>query len=320
MRPLLQLALDFFAPEVEVDAATPVAKNLKVKRPLAPVQQARTAIEIVANDGATEALADGPAAAQTPGPAVFRHPQARRELRLGDALVGYALVRARRRSIGFTVGAEGLAVRAPPHVTLSAIDAVLQEKSGWILRKLGETRARARHQEAARIAWRNGVVLPFLGGSLCVQVVQGAPLAGHLVAGGVGAPAVLQLGLPASASADQLRGATAAWLGPHAYQHFARRLDYFAPRMVVRWQRLALTNASTRWGSARSDGSIRLNWRLMHFAPEVLDYVVVHELAHLHFMDHSPQFWATVEAELPDYRALRGRLKTETPPVWRDGT
>ncbi len=58
-------------------------------------------------------------------------------------------------------------------------------------------------------------------------------------------------------------------------------------------------SANTRWGSAKADGSIRLNWRLLHYRPAIIDYVVAHELAHLRVMDHSPRFWDTV----PDLRA-----------------
>jgi hypothetical protein len=101
-------------------------------------------------------------------PAEFRHPQANREVLLGDAVVAYALQRVRRRSIGFTVGADGLAVRAPTWVTLSAVDAALREKSGWILRKLNESRERQQRIEGGRIAWGHGAQLPYLGEALTV--------------------------------------------------------------------------------------------------------------------------------------------------------
>ena len=74
--------------------------------------------------------------------------------------------------------------------------------------------------------------------------------------------------------------------------------------------------AGTRWGSAKSDGSIRLHWRLVHFRPEVIDYVVAHELSHLRVMDHSPRFWDTVRSVVPDYAELRGQLKDEAIPKW----
>jgi predicted metal-dependent hydrolase len=77
----------------------------------------------------------------------------------------------------------------------------------------------------------------------------------------------------------------------------------------VRWQRLSLSSAQTRWGSASGAGWIRLNWRLIHLPLPVIDYVVVHELAHLREMNHSPRFWALVEAVLPDCAARRAALR-----------
>ena len=84
----------------------------------------------------------------------------------------------------------------------------------------------------------------------------------------------------------------------------------------MQWRKLSLSSAATRWGSASASGVIRLNWRLLHFRLAVIDYVVVHELSHLRFMDHGPRFWATVHAVMPDHAALRRQLKEETGPRW----
>ena len=84
----------------------------------------------------------------------------------------------------------------------------------------------------------------------------------------------------------------------------------------MQWRKLSLSSAGTRWGSASADGSIRLNWRLIHFQHSVIDYVVVHELSHLRVMDHSPRFWDTVRTVVPDYAQLRSQLKDEGAPRW----
>ena len=97
---------------------------------------------------------------------------------------------------------------------------------------------------------------------------------------------------------------------------FMERLNHFAPTLDVQWHKLSLSSAGTRWGSASADGSIRLNWRLIHFKQSVIDYVVVHELSHLRVMDHSPRFWDTVRAVVPDYAVLRSQLKDEGAPRW----
>jgi predicted metal-dependent hydrolase len=126
----------------------------------------------------------------------------------------------------------------------------------------------------------------------------------------------LRVGLPQHADAAQIRDAVQAWLMRQARQLFTERLDHFAPRLGVRWRKLALSNAGTRWGTAHSDGTIRLNWRLVHFRMPVIDYVVAHELSHLRVMDHSPRFWDTVASVVPDYAQLRVQLKDEALPPW----
>ena len=84
----------------------------------------------------------------------------------------------------------------------------------------------------------------------------------------------------------------------------------------MRLRRIALSSATTRWGSASADGSIRLNWRLVHFGMAVIDYVVVHELAHLREMNHSPAFWDIVRSALPDYPDCRAALREGQLPLF----
>lgn len=253
-------------------------------------------------------------------PASFRHPQANREVMLGHAYVGYVLQRARRRSIGFVVDADGLSVRAPGWVTIGAIHAALQEKADWIVRKLGESRERQQRKMESQIEWLDGAVFPFMGEPLKIVLDSGHRFkerGGALMAAAEpGAPRELHIALATHAEPTQVRDAVQAWLLRQARAHFVARLDHFAPQLNVRWTRLRLSSAQTRWGSARADGSICLNWRLLHFRPSVIDYVVAHELSHLRVMDHSPRFWDTVASVVPDYKALRSSLKDEALPSW----
>lgn len=237
-------------------------------------------------------------------------PEGRHSLCLGGQAVDYELRRAQRRSIGFSVGAEGLKVSAPRWVSLAEIERVLQDKSGWILRKLVEQRERAGRQESARIAWEDGASLPYLGAPLQMRL-------GGLARYDAEAR-VLQLGLPLSCTEKQMRDAVKAWLQRQARALFEQRCAHFAAVLGVRHTRLSLSSAQTRWGSASASGAIRLNWRLIHFAPAIIDYVVVHELAHLLEMNHSPRFWAVVGAVLPDYELARQRLRHEAVPPLGD--
>lgn len=247
----------------------------------------------------------------------FGHPQASRALWLGQARVDYAFTRGRRRSIGLKVGPEGLAVHAPTWTPLHEVDAVLQSKGDWILRQLQQMRERQAQQAAAQIEWREGALVPFLGQPLRLGLDAQLPRGmASLVAteAGTASGQALWLGLPATASADQIQAAARLWLMQQAASVFRQRLDHYAPRLGVQWRRLGLSNARTRWGSARADGSIRLNWRLIHLRLALIDYVVAHELSHLRVMDHSPRFWQTLQGVLPDYAQLRQQLKTEAVP------
>ncbi|HEX6708304.1 MAG TPA: SprT family zinc-dependent metalloprotease [Albitalea sp.] len=252
-------------------------------------------------------------------PATFRHPQANREIRLDDHLVAYALKRVRRRSIGFVVGTDGLAVNAPKWVNVGDIESALREKGGWILRKLREQQERQKRLNDARVDWRDGTSIPFLGEPVIV-VLDPRATGAMLNTDAQALPGVprltLHVGLPHSANAEQIRDAVQSWLQRQARRVFEERCRHFAERLGVRYTRLALSSAQTRWGSASADGAIRLHWRLVHFAMATIDYVVAHELAHLRHMDHSPRFWDVVRSVVPDYEERRGQLRDDVLPVF----
>jgi predicted metal-dependent hydrolase len=251
-------------------------------------------------------------------PLQFRHPQTEREILLGEHRVGYALRRVRRRSIGFIVSAEGLSVNAPRWVSLQNIDAAVQAKGSWILRKLQEQQERSRRVEASRIEWRDGTSLPFLGETVIIVLdprAAGAVL--NTAADALpGVPRLtLHVGLPQNAAPEQIRDVVQSWLQRQALRVFTERCQHFAASLNVKMRRLSLSAAQTRWGSASADGSIRLNWRLVHFGLQVIDYVVAHELAHLREMNHSAAFWDVVRSVVPDYEKMRDTLKDVPVPV-----
>jgi predicted metal-dependent hydrolase len=252
----------------------------------------------------------------TSGLSLFRHQRSNREVRLGAQAIGYELKLARRRTIGFTVGTEGLAVSAPRGIAQADIDRALQIKAAWILRKLAEQGERLQRQQAARVVWADGVVLPYLGAPLTVR----ASPALRAPAQHDAETATLHLRVPAVAAPERasqhLRDLTQRWLQRQALDLFVARCRHWAPALGVQIGRLRLSAARTRWGSASADGTVRLNWRLVHFDLATIDYVVVHELAHLREMNHSPAFWAIVRSAMPDYEARRQPLKDGQVPVF----
>jgi predicted metal-dependent hydrolase len=266
-------------------------------------------------------------AAPAPPPAVapptlLQHPRAQREILLQGHRVAYEFRVARRRSIGFSIGLEGLSVRAPRWVRRADVDEALLERGDWILAKLAEQQQRNLRLEAARVTWREGASLPFLGEPVVMVIdprVAGAVLQADAHAAAMDLPGVprrvLRVGLPHAAGPQQLREVVQGWLQRQARRVFEERCAHFAPRLNVRVRRLSLSSAATRWGSASSDGSIWLHWRLIHFTLPVIDYVVAHELAHLREMNHSRAFWDHVRSVVPDYQRARRLLDDQPVPL-----
>ena len=98
-------------------------------------------------------------------------------------------------------------------------------------------------------------------------------------------------------------------LAEEATRVIPERVRYFAPIVGVDYGRITIRNQRTRWGSCSGRGNLNFNCLLMKTPPEVVDYVVVHELCHRKELNHSPRFWAEVERVLPEYKKARRWLK-----------
>lgn len=98
-------------------------------------------------------------------------------------------------------------------------------------------------------------------------------------------------------------------LADQALKIIPARVEYFARIIGVTYGNITIRNQKTRWGSCSSKGNLNFNYQLYYLPDELLDYVVIHELAHRRYMDHSKEFWAEVEKYCPDYRERRQQLK-----------
>lgn len=233
----------------------------------------------------------------------------RRRVQLTDQVLDYTLLRSKRRSIGLVIDDDGLRVTAPRWVTLAQIEEAIQEKQRWILSKLVERRERSARRLQPQLQWCDGATLPYLGQDIVLRIVA-AQKAGAIYDE---TNRVLTVSLPAGYSEQQLKDRVLAWLQAEARLLFARRLPIYAEKLGVSYRSFRLSSALTQWGSCTADGRIRLNWRLMFFAIEQIDYVIAHELSHLREMNHSPAFWATVQSVFPEFAAAKKVLRERGP-------
>jgi predicted metal-dependent hydrolase len=227
-------------------------------------------------------------------------------IQLAGRPLHYRLRRARRRSIGFRIDDEGLTVSAPRWVTLREIEAAIAAKQRWIGTKLAQWDADCRRRRLPDMRFADGGAVHYLGEPLPLRLRADA-LRTMLVA--TAAHAELHVALPPTATEMQIRDAVQAWLQGEARRILGERLHALALRSARPFSGWTLSSARSQWGSCTHDGRIRLNWRLIHFALPVIDYVVAHELAHLHEMNHGTRFWQRVGELMPGFEEARTLIR-----------
>ncbi|HEY0666055.1 MAG TPA: SprT family zinc-dependent metalloprotease [Gallionella sp.] len=215
--------------------------------------------------------------------------------------ISYTLKRSgRRRSIGLRIDERGLTVSVPLRASEKWLLSVLQDKAQWVVEKLDGWQSRQRPV----IRWAHGERIPFRGEEFTLLLTEKARGALPRMIGDV-----LHVPVGPDAEAARIEKAVTHWYRNEAMRVFGECVDYFAPLMGVAPREIKLTSARTQWGSCTSHGVVRLNWQLVKMELHLIDYVVVHELAHLVEMNHSPAFWRVVEGVCPDYRKCRAELR-----------
>ncbi|MDB5776402.1 MAG: metal-dependent hydrolase [Herbaspirillum sp.] len=294
-------------------------KLLRQKRQKPGPEQLALQLDLFASTDVQPGIFKSPGPATAPLPELVPAPPpvapGWRRLYVDEHMLDYVLQRSKRRSIGFLINDDGLRVTAPKWAAISEIEKAIHEKQRWIFSKLHERRERSARRLQPPMQWRDGATLPYLGQDISLRIrtaqnmgVRYEPDTRELI-----------IGLPEGAGEQQLKDRVQGWLQTQARLLFAERLPIYAEKLSATYHSFALSSATTQWGSCTADGKIRLNWRLMHFALPMIDYVIAHELSHLREMNHGPKFWATVQSIFPEFESAKKALRDsaqETLPVF----
>lgn len=219
---------------------------------------------------------------------------------LNGQAISYTLTRSRRKSIGLQISQHGLRISAPLHTPLSHIDSVLQQKAGWITKKL----AQWHEKKSLVLDWSLDTVYPLLGEPWRIALKPTGEIA-MAQSFDHEPPQPLAIAL----TPRQIEIFVMNWYQQQAIDCFQQRIGIYAQRLALPAPPFRLSQAKTRWGSCNSRGFITLNWRLIQLPLHLIDYVVAHELAHIIEMNHSKAFWAVVKKVCPGYRVVRRELK-----------
>jgi predicted metal-dependent hydrolase len=207
--------------------------------------------------------------------------------------------RARRARI--LVDGDGVEVVVPRRFPLREVEPFVEEKRAWIERTLKRMRETEAELPPARLA--DGGEVPYLGERLDLAVrVERKRVREHVARRGQS----LHLALPPDTT---VRNALERWYRRRARAEVAPRLDAACSRWGSSYTTLQIRGQRTRWASCSSTGAMSFNWRLMLAPPQVLDYVVEHEVVHLDVMDHSQRFWILLAERVPDWREYERWLR-----------
>ncbi len=223
-----------------------------------------------------------------------------RTVELAGTPVTYTLKRTSRRSIGLRIDDRGLTVNVPLRASEKWLHSVLQDKARWVVEKMENWQAK----KPAPQQWVDGAPILFRGEAFILRIVSSLFNAPPQLHGTYLVVHVSQADNPAAIEKTVER-----WYRRVALQLFEECVAHFAPLMNVSPREIKLSAARTQWGSCTVRGTVRLNWQLIKMPLRLIDYVVVHELAHLVEMNHSAAFWRVVGKVCPDYVRLRGKLR-----------
>lgn len=231
----------------------------------------------------------------------------RGSVRFGNTTIGYEVRRSKRRrkTVQITMDGGGVQVAAPMTTPEDELRAIVRRRAPWIL-----SHASGEMLETAPKRFVSGETLPYLGRNVRMIVDTGEVHLPEVRFDHWRFRVAVPEGLEGEERQQRIRRAIVGWYRDRA----AERL----PNLVKRWwprlgqgerSRVLIRDQRQRWGSCAPDGTLRFNWRAMMLPPALIEYIVVHELAHLTHRNHSTDFWSLMAEAMPDAQQRRQRLR-----------
>lgn len=223
------------------------------------------------------------------------------ELRIGSHQTSCQIKRSKRKTISIRIRAvDQLEIIAPLYCSDQDVEAAILRKERWIHRQFAKLEALAANPVNTEIA--EGISVLYLGDRYKLRIFSGIKARILL------AEEELLIELPAASNKtpeELLR----KWYIDAAKRLLTEKTLFWSTKIGVAVNKLSLRDQKTRWGSCSPNGNINYNWRIIMAPPPIVDYLIVHELCHLRFPNHSAAYWNFVASFLPDYKNRRNWLK-----------
>lgn len=205
----------------------------------------------------------------------------------------------RKATIGFKICEGTLVVISPKRVSRDFLMSLIEKRKYWAIEKIEKHKHRREFIENNRII--------FLGKEVEIDVRENALLKN----GGYCnlADGVLSVNISKNWDGELLENVLKNWYREECRRLVSDRASYYSQKYNLRYGKITVKEQKTVWGTCNMQNNLTFNWKAMMFEPEVVDYLVVHELVHTIHKNHSTEYWKAVEAILPNYRELNARLK-----------
>jgi predicted metal-dependent hydrolase len=208
---------------------------------------------------------------------------------------------AKRRSVALQIKQGKLSVRAPLGYCLMDVEALVQHKHSWIIRHL------QRSQQLSPPDWLTQQQLPYLGDMIQLAVHRGVK--SSVSFDGTVLAVTLANRITDARKQTRVLELVRQWYTERALHWFTQRTGFWQSQMNVEPGNIIIGNWKTKWGYCKHTSELGFNWRLMMAPCWIADYVLVHELAHLKYLDHSRAFWQLVQSHYPQAAQAKAWLK-----------
>ena len=233
----------------------------------------------------------------------------RSSIQFGKKTIDFIIKRSKQRKSTVSVVVdpdEGVSLRAPMHVDTVALNVIALDKGAWITQKL-KSHSESRYDIKKR-EFVTGESIQYLGRNYILKIIRDPLLNGGGFCRLKGKH--LECYISADAPEEMTLKAIKQWYYSRAEKKLKERVAYYSKAMSLLHGEIMMREQKKRWASCDVKGNLRFNWQIIMAPLKLVDYVVVHELAHIKVHNHSPAFWKVVASIMPDYASRKEQLRT----------
>lgn len=229
-------------------------------------------------------------------------------LNIGNTAIPYTLSDSKKtKHIKLVVDINGLRVVKPPRAKIEEVEKLLKAKSNWIYKHYMDFQTMK--VDKYKRDWESGERVLYRGNNYNIRIIPHKEQITRINFNGERFEILVNETATENDRKTLIENAFRNWYMRIAYDALKERLDYFCKITGLTYNTMKIKEQKTRWGSCSKKGNLNFNWKLIMSPQWVIDYVVVHEICHLRYLNHSKQYWELVSLYMPNYKNAQEWLK-----------